>query len=41
MHVDSEMPFSVFIQSMDGDVVQAPYDIPIKFDFEEFTCFLK
>ncbi len=34
MHVDSEMPFSVFIQSMDGDVVQAPFDIPIKFDFE-------
>jgi len=34
MHVDSEMPFSVFIQSTDGDVIQAPYDIPIKFDFE-------
>ena len=34
MHVDSEMPFSIFLQSMDGDVIQAPYDIPIKFDFE-------
>jgi len=34
MHVDSEMPFSVFLQSIDGDVVQAPFDIPIKFDTE-------
>ncbi|KAG2473675.1 MAG: hypothetical protein NPMRth3_5380001, partial [Nitrosopumilales archaeon] len=34
MHVDSEMPFSVFIQNSEGDVIQAPYDIPIKFDFE-------
>jgi len=34
MHVDSEMPFSVFIQDSDGDVIQAPYDITIKFDFE-------
>jgi len=34
MHVDSEMPFSVFLQSTDDEVVQAPYDIAIKFDFE-------
>ncbi len=34
MHVASEMPFSVFIQDRDGDVIQAPYDIKIKFDYE-------
>jgi len=34
MHVDSEMPFSVFILDSDGDVVQAPFDIPINFDYE-------
>ena len=34
MHVDSEMPFSVYLQSIDGDVIQAPYDISIKFDYE-------
>ena len=35
MHVDSEMPFSVFLKSMEGDVIQAPFDIPVQFDFEE------
>ena len=40
MHVDSEMPFSVFLQSIDGDVVQAPFDIPIKFDFETSLVWL-
>lgn len=35
MHVNSEMPFSVFLQDDDGNVVQAPYDIPITFDFED------
>ena len=34
MHVDSEMPFSVFIQDDSGKVIQAPYDINIRFDIE-------
>ena len=35
MHVDSEMPFSVFLQNAEGDVIQAPYDILIKLDYED------
>ena len=35
MHVDSEMPFSVFLQNTEGDVIQAPYDILIKLDYED------
>ncbi len=36
MHVESHMPFSVFLQTPDLlRVVQAPYDIEIKLDFEE------
>ncbi|HEU03545.1 MAG TPA: hypothetical protein ENH95_00240, partial [Nitrosopumilus sp.] len=34
MHVDSEMPFSVFLQNTEEDVIQAPYDIPIRLDYE-------
>jgi len=34
MHVDSEMPFSVFLQDANGKVIQAPYDINIRFDIE-------
>jgi len=35
MHVGSEMPFSIFLQSTDSsDVILAPYDIIIKFDYE-------
>ena len=35
MHVESEMPFSVFLQDLQGNVIQAPYDITVKFDYEE------
>jgi len=35
MHVDSEMPFSVFLQNTEGDVIQAPYDILIRLDYED------
>jgi len=34
MHVDSEMPFSVFLLDTEGEIIQAPYDIPIKLDYE-------
>ena len=35
IHVNSEMPFSVFLKTFDGSVVRAPNDIPIKFEYEE------
>ena len=35
MHVESHMPFSVFLQTPDEKVIQAPYDIEILLDFEE------
>ena len=35
MHVESEMPFSVFLQTFEGDLVQAPFDISVDLDFEE------
>lgn len=35
MHVNSEMPFSVFLKTFDGSVVRAPNDISIKFEYEE------
>lgn len=34
MHVESEMPFSVFLKSGDH-VIQSPYDIPITLDYEK------
>jgi len=35
MHVNSEMPFSVFLKTSDGTVVRAPYDIDITLDYEK------
>lgn len=35
MHVNSEMPFSVFLKTSDGVVVRAPYDIEIFLDYED------
>ncbi len=35
MNVDSEMPFSLYLRNSDGQITQAPFDIPIKLDFEE------
>jgi len=35
MHVASEMPFSVYLETEDGEIIQAPYDIPVTFDFED------
>lgn len=34
MHVNSEMPFSVFLKTFDGSVVRAPADISINFEYE-------
>ncbi|MGI0004463.1 MAG: hypothetical protein ACREAX_04110, partial [Candidatus Nitrosotenuis sp.] len=35
MNVDSEMPFSLYLRNSDGQITQAPFDIPIKLDLEE------
>jgi len=49
MHVNSEMPFSVFLKTADelderdrvvteGTVIRAPYDIEIILDYEKISC---
>ncbi len=35
MHVNSEMPFSVFLKTSNGVLVRAPNDIEIKMEYEE------
>ena len=35
MHVNSEIPFSVFLQTPKGTVIRAPYDIDISLNYEE------
>jgi hypothetical protein len=35
MHVNSVMPFSVFLRTSDGTVVRAPYDMDVMIDFEK------
>ena len=35
MHVFSEMPFSVYLKTSDGNVVRAPYDITVDLEYEE------
>jgi len=39
MHVNSLMPFSVYLRSIDGDVVRAPYDIEVNLEYEESLAF--
>lgn len=34
MHVNSEMPFSVFVETSDGSIIRAPYDIEVEIDYE-------
>lgn len=34
MHVNSKMPFSVFLKTLDGTVIRAPNDILIKLEYE-------
>jgi len=34
MHVNSEMPFSIFLQNSIGEVVQSPFDVNISFEYE-------
>src|SRR3989337_818668 len=35
MHVNSEMPFSVYLQTSDGDIIRAPYDIEIELNYDK------
>jgi hypothetical protein len=35
MHIASEMPFTVFLRTSEGQIVRAPYDIDINLDYEK------
>jgi len=35
MHVNSEMPFSVYVKTSNGNIIRAPYDIEIDVDYED------
>lgn len=35
MNVNSEMPFSLYLQNSDGDITQAPFDISVSLDYED------
>ncbi len=39
MHVNSEMPFSVYLQTKDGNIIRAPYDIDIDLEYESSLLF--
>ncbi len=39
MHVNSEMPFSVYLQSPEGKIIRVPFDIEIDIDFEDSLLF--
>ena len=34
MHVNSEMPFSIYLRTSEGEIVRAPYDIEVVLDYE-------
>ncbi|WKT57611.1 hypothetical protein QVH35_09715 [Candidatus Nitrosotenuis chungbukensis] len=35
MNVNSEMPFSLYLQSSEGEITQAPFDISVSLDYED------
>jgi hypothetical protein len=35
MHISSEMPFTVFLRTSEGQIIRAPYDIDIRLDYEK------
>ncbi len=39
MHVNSEMPFSVYLQAGDGNIIRAPYDINVDLEYESSLLF--
>jgi len=34
MHVNSEIPFSVYLQTSEGEIIRAPYDITLDLEYE-------
>ena len=39
MHVNSEMPFSVFLETSQGEIIRAPYDVDIDLEYEDSLLF--
>lgn len=39
MHVNSEMPFSVYLETQEGKIIRAPYDIDIGLEYENSLLF--
>jgi len=39
MHVNSEMPFSAYLQTEDGSIIRAPYDINVDLEYESSLLF--
>ena len=39
MHVNSEMPFSVYLKTFDDQIVRGPFDIDVFLDYEELLAF--
>jgi len=39
MHVNSEMPFSIYLQTDDGNIIRAPYDIDVTLEYERSLLF--
>jgi len=39
MHVNSEMPFSVYLQTDDGNIIRAPYDVDVNLEYESSLLF--
>ena len=35
MNVESQMPFSFYLENSDGEITQAPFDIPVTIEYEE------
>lgn len=39
MHVNSKMPFSVYLKTSDGHVIRAPFDIDVNLEYEKSLAF--
>ena len=39
MHVNSEMPFSVYLETDEGKIIRAPYDVDINLEYEDSLMF--
>ena len=41
MHVNSEMPFSVYLKTIDDVLVRAPHDVEIRLEFWKIDLVLQ